>query len=458
MAGRSSLIWARGMTGAKALAPAWRACHIAQSRADDKTLSPAERGVALVEAEQAEALYAALVEEVAQTAATDKSPHTHVLIVGVGHYQDDRIPAVTTSIHGAIAFADWTLNRFTHLTRPLGSVAMLLSPPADMGAWTPQEAEGPDGTQTASALGLSPGDDLPLTAATFANIKTAFAAMVGRAAESKDSALLLYFAGHGLWKVFPYALPEDARLPDTSHGIDNFIDLQATLNAMINTRPQTQVFFIDTCQEVLPKVLANLDSAPGEPLWDYTNAGLLEKRDDIIYFGAYPGDAASGKGDAAPFFTQELLRCLECHAASNRVGKRWAITTSSLKEALEAAVIRRSEQESIGLHFSSASPGPSSFASDLCHVTAEPKVLLQVSCRPNDGMRSIWPYVTRDGQTAKRTKPLPGDWVTEVDRGPCLVGADAVPPNTRAGMPEEYTMRPPVEKITIDISDEAADG
>jgi hypothetical protein len=450
-----TLIWAEGMTGAKALAPALRAWRLAEARKNDVSLSAHVRGAAMVEAEQGEAAYAALVAE-AETSLKAKSAagkvRTHMLIVGVGQYSDRHIPPVTTSIHGATAFADWALNRFQHLDRPLGSVAMLLSPPDGMGSWKPSEQDAPVPIHTATRLGLRPGDELPLAAATFANIKSAFGSMVARGCTARDNAVIFYFSGHGLWKVNPYALPEDAVIPDAQRGIDNFIDTQATMNAMVTTLPETQVFVIDTCQEILPKVMQNVSAAPGQPLWEYASAGIVPRKDSAIYFGAYPGQSATGQRDQAPFFTQEFLACLERRGVNNRVGKHWEITTSSLARALQAASIRRSEHEGINLVFSTVVPG-ATFNSVLCHVETEPEVLLRVRCRPGDWMSRVLPYVTCNGKTERRLKPSSNEWVTCVGRRSCHVGADAVPPDTRAALPAEYDLHPPVEDVTLDLSE-----
>jgi hypothetical protein len=219
---------------------------------------------------------------------------------------------------------------------------------------------------------------------------------------------------------------------------------------MVTTLPETQVFVIDTCQEILPKVMQNVSSAPGQPLWEYASAGIVPSRDSAIYFAAYPGQNAIGQGNQAPFFTQELLACLERRGVNSRVGNHWEITTSSLARALQAASVRRGEDEGISLVFSTVVPG-ATFSSVLCHVETEPDVWLRVRCRPGDWMSRIRPYVTCNGKTERRIKLSNKEWVTCVGRRSCRVGAEAVPPDIRSAMPADYDPHPPVEDVWLDI-------
>jgi hypothetical protein len=450
-----SLIWAEDMTGDKALAPALIRYMLATVQVDDSSLPLTDRGMAVIEKEDAKKDYEALTDEAEKklkSTAQQNKPRTHILIVGVGRYSDNKISAVTTSIHGAIAFAEWTLNNFQHLERPLGSLAMLLSLPNGMPTWKPKDAPS---IYTATKLGLKPGDDLPLEPATFENIKNAFGSMVERGRTSSDNAVIFYFAGHGFWNNHPYVLPEDAVIADDQKGFDNLIDPYLTLQNMPLTQPETQVFFIDSCQEILPEAIVNLSRQMGKPLWDYPNAGVLSKRDNIIYYGSYPGQLAVGHEDQAPFFTQELLECLDKRSARNRVGKYWAITSQSLSQAMEAASTRKSEllEKEDMLKFSSLVPGAKSFESVLCHVSLEPEVFVHVQCLPLYRMSDICPYVDQQGIVKKRQKPRKTEWVTDVIAGNCIVGAAPVPPDDWADKPQSYNLRPPVEFVTIQIPD-----
>src|SRR4051812_33574061 len=116
-----SLIWADSFTGDRALAPAWQRYALAQAKADDTTLATLARVEAMDAAAEAKKRYEQLATQaeaaLLQTAAGGKF-RTHVLIAGVGAYDDNNIKAVTTSVHGASAFAEWMLARFQHTGRP----------------------------------------------------------------------------------------------------------------------------------------------------------------------------------------------------------------------------------------------------------------------------------------------------------------------------------------------------
>ena len=116
-----ALIWAEGLTDDKALAPLWRAFRVAAARVDDDTLSPAERGAAVVERDAALKAYKAAITAAAVVAAAVAAPNqarTHVLIVGVGAYDSPGLPPTDTAVCGARAFAEWML---TKLDRASGS-------------------------------------------------------------------------------------------------------------------------------------------------------------------------------------------------------------------------------------------------------------------------------------------------------------------------------------------------
>src|SRR5262245_55837156 len=313
-----TLIWVAA--AGDALAPLW--CDYAQQAR--------EKGTDNAETKNAKAKYDRAVAAAEASLARSNTPRTHALVVGVGHYKRQNLGALTTSVHGARRFTEWLLTEFHHPERPLGSVELLLSP-GTLGDWVP-------GEQVAQWLSLVSGDTLPVKAATFEHITEAFSRWIIRSGQNPNNAAFWYFSGHGVRKRTPLVLPEDAALPSGTEFAANLIDIKLTQASLCKQQPQSQYFFIDACQEVPFDLLVNQDPNLGNALWGLTNGPDLQERECFAYLGSNTGRPAYGPVDEAPYFTQELLKCLKTRgAASHKEKGRWKVTSNSLRETLEAA-------------------------------------------------------------------------------------------------------------------------
>ncbi|MCA9068778.1 MAG: caspase family protein, partial [Planctomycetaceae bacterium] len=325
-----ALIWAESFKDDRAIAPHWLRVVETKKRAEDRSLSHAERGQALEEHEDAVAEYDALVskaESYFENEANAGNPKTHALIIGVGRYQNG-IKEVTTSVHGARTFAEWMLTKFYHPERPLASIEYLESSPDDLGDWIVEDP-------VASQMGLaSPRATLPGEPATFENIENAFERWLKRSGFHLENAAFFYFSGHGVWKAKAFLLAEDAQLPDDNQqSAKNLIDIQQTEVNLFNAPPSIQCFFIDACQDIPLALLQNLAPNPGDALKKPANAPALAQRDAHLYFGSHIAQEAFGPENDAPFFTQELMACLEHRAAAEVLDENsdlWVVRTDSL--------------------------------------------------------------------------------------------------------------------------------
>ena len=454
-----ALIWAEGFTGERALAPLWRRRELTRARSGDTSLSAAERGQAIIDAESANTAYNNLraeAERALQEAARDGNPRTHVMVVGVGRYENPGIPALTTSVRGAWKFAEWMLTRFRHAGRPLGSIELILSP-GTLGDWQPSP-------EAAAKLGLTDGSGtttLPVEAATFANIEAAFERWLTRAGTNADNSAFFYFSGHGVWKTNPFLLPEDGQIASSTRPFDNLIDIHQTQVNLINRQPSIQCFFIDACQEVALELLENLSTTPpGEPLCGSANIPFILRRDRWQFDGAVPGRLAFGPADDAPFFTQELLACMERRAASgSRTGNTWRVTTSSLGEALKAACRYREEidERARGINFGASAPVSSTItAATLCQIQGTPEVFVEVGCTPTTatGRANLFVEFANEQNSRQRNprpKPLPRVWYTKVNQGDCSAGAEFEESVALANASEDFVATPPLHTIELII-------
>lgn len=444
-----ALIWAEGFAGESALAPLWTTYTNAVQRSQDTSLPASERAAAFLVIDPAKTAYDAAVAQAeasfVQTAAGGKA-RTHLLVVGVGNYHGAGLPGLTTSVFGAIKFTDWMLTGFQHPDRPLASVELLLSPADGMGDWKPS-------ADAAARLGLStdPGvPTLPSEPATFSNIKAAFGRWLTRAGTRLENAAFFYFSGHGVWKSDPFLLPEDAQLPTGSQGAANLIDINATQEFLFNTKPSIQCFFIDACQDTPLNLLQNIAANPGSPLLNPTNALPLPRRDAWRYFGSFIGRKAYGPDNDAPFFTQELIACLEKRGAANARAGRWRVTTSSLSDTLKAASNWRAEKEAQDIKFSS-STRDSSFTAEICSFTDEPEVFVQVNCEPSEAMPKGKMYVQIGEAPTFRTAPLPTDWFTPIAKTAFKAGVKFDPP-VFAAEELEFDALPPICPVTLPVN------
>ena len=446
-----ALIWAEGCTGEKALAPAWRDLMLARARREKATTDNAEEFAAAHKiANAAQGSYDALVSEATATLkqlALNGQARTHVLIVGVGKYDSAAIiPTVTTSIHGARAFAEWTLTSFSKSDRPLGSVELLLSPAPGQGEWMPSAA-------AAAKLGFGATPlPVPDEAATFDNIQKAFNQWLARAETYFDNAAIWYFAGHGLFKSEALLLPQDAELPTNTKPATNLIAPTRTLSYMQNQQPSVQCFFVDACSETNVDLIFNVQELPGRPLRTPSSGAAIPKRDATIYFGSYAGGKAYGPADEPPYFTQELLLCLERRAGDpGHSGKQ--VTTASLSTALKAAALHRAELvNNPQIEFPDSKPGVNSRIAELCELPGPVEVLVQVGCLPREAMPTAKLHVESsppNGQRLSRTAPRMSFWCTPVARGNWTASADFDPPTQFKSKPEPFQPVPPVFNVTV---------
>jgi hypothetical protein len=447
-----ALIWAEGFEDEKALAPLWRRYESARAQADDEALADDVRQAAFTAKNKAKKIYDAVVKEataaLAEAATTGKA-RTHVIIIGVGRYQSDIINPVTTSVYGAWKFAEWILTKFRNLDRPLGSVEMLASTGPDQGEWRPAK-------DAAKQLGLTPdsNESLPTEAATLENIKNAFERWLARASSASRNAAFFYFSGHGIWKNEMMLLPEDAQLPTTTQKSKNFISVGKTQMNMFNSEPSVQCFFLDACQDTPLAILLNVSPELATPLCQPSNGPHIPQRDIWSYRGSTVGQNAYGPKNKPPYFTQELMLCLERRAA-DATRFDHPVTTSSLWRALEAAAFRRSEIERMEIKFS-ISPGACDFTAELSHVESPLEVFVMVRCRPLAAMPTAKLYIESRGKRICRSVPLPREWYISVKQGNYRARAEFDQSSGLAAA--ETTFRPVPPLFPVQLEAQALNG
>jgi hypothetical protein len=451
-----ALIWAKGFSGDRALAPAWLALEQAKAtRAEAETVllaqtSPAHAqsfAAATIALKDAQTRYDALVA--AATESLEKEPQalTHFLVVGVGKYDTyPNIPSVTTSLNGARKFAEWVLTTFTKEDRPLGSVEFICSTAKGQVEWAPSDA-------ARATLGLAaPVAAFTTESATFINIKDAFERWLARAGTNLDNAAIFYFAGHGVFKSETIIMAQDSRLPTDALPAVNLIAPYQTMFRLQSRKPRVQCFFIDACSEYNTELTNNPQETPAEALCGANNAPAIQNRDATLYYGSYAGGKAYGPGDDAPYFTQELIECLTKRAGDGQYGGS-LVTLSSLSQALKAAAYYRAEfEKNSAIAFSESKPGVvGGSGGDLCDLVGPRQIMVQVRCSPQTALSRAKLYIMEaSGKRVDRVRPLADYWYTIVEPGKWTAKAE-LDNTTYVCLNNPFEPRPPVFNAVIKI-------
>jgi hypothetical protein len=257
-------------------------------------------------------------------------PATHVLVIGVGHY--DHLPggggAPTGHAEGmgqlsspgasARAVAAWFLSgAFDNPERPLGSVAVAMS----------------DASTRTVRVGAR---EMEAPAADSSGVSRAVEEWFERCNANPENMAVLYFCGHGVASGSRMALILQDFGSKEANPYAGALDLIALLTAMETCRASRQVFFIDACR-VSSAAMAGTDMALGQkPLMPD-----VRRRLDLgaaaaqqTYYATLPGEAAYARTGRPSVFAEAVLWSLGGGGASDEDGEWWT-TSFRLLEAID---------------------------------------------------------------------------------------------------------------------------
>lgn len=184
-------------------------------------------------------------------------PRLHAFVIGVSDYPHLNngtgrraldplgLSQVTTPHYTALAIVNWLLSEYKNPRCPLGSIEVVISPPATIA--TPN-----GGMQTESA--------------TKDQIAKAFAKWEQRCSAHRDNIAFFYFCGHGISKTEQYLLAEDFGDPTVPDEWQNCINFDRMRDGMRKCLAQTQLFFVDACRETPFNVLTQINVGGGGAL------------------------------------------------------------------------------------------------------------------------------------------------------------------------------------------------
>ncbi|MFF3612085.1 caspase domain-containing protein [Streptomyces sp. NPDC002580] len=257
-------------------------------------------------------------------------PRTHALVIGVGRYphlaggeapvaDPDGMGQLSSPPLSARALATWLLADYNDPTRPLGSVALLLSEERPAPFTDPR-------THTAHDI----------DAATIENILAAVTAWYDRGDSHVDNRLVFYFCGHGVSQGDDMALLAADIFADQHNPLNGALDFAALMNGLKRCKAGQQVFFVDACRSNSDVLIESSGTrfAGRSPLGAGSRPLDLPRRFHIPYYATLAGDRSHARPGQVSLFTEALLRSLNGAASDDPEGD-WRVNTSHLLEAID---------------------------------------------------------------------------------------------------------------------------
>jgi hypothetical protein len=264
-------------------------------------------------------------------------PATHALVIGVGNYphlnggskertqQHDGMQQLTSPPISARLFASWLLSdNFRHPTKPLSSVALLLS----------------EATPAPFADPKDPARQFAIPEADSANVRLAIEEFFKRGDENADNLLIFYFCGHGIAAGTDTALLLSDYGANKLNALAGAVDFRRLRIGMGRSKASEQCFFIDACRASTDTLIEEMGHA-GQVIigGGQRDFGLPPRRAPVFYatLNGFKAFALPGK---PTIFTDALLKALCDFAADDEMGD-WRVSTNKIQSAVEHVAARQ---------------------------------------------------------------------------------------------------------------------
>jgi hypothetical protein len=342
---------------------------------------------------------------------TVSGPATHAIVIGVGSYpylspsvaadpnEHSSLPVIRKTLEplsspprSATMFADWLVSHYTSADKPLATVSLLVSEPTDfLNARTKQK--------------------VAVHAATMDNLTDALRAWKSLGDEDEAHRLIFFFSGHGLAQGSEQALLLENFGADIHKPFRHALDFTNFRLGMAACRARQQCYFVDACRAAT-EILDEIDLGGDEVISPARkNDPSLPLRLAPVFFSTLEGASSFGPANPAEpsYFTKALLGGLKSTGAQQIPSGKWAVTTNSLKLAIDDQMILLHKK---GLPQLPSNDGGADF--ELHHLSEEPRAPVSVGCSRADAD----PHATlhcEGHSTSPSTEPRP--WQLELPPG-----------------------------------------
>jgi hypothetical protein len=355
---------------------------------------------------------------------------THALVIGVGAYphlngglpgkrteQHDGMEQLSSPPISARAFASWLMSEnFRHPTKPLASVALLLSEAVPAPFVDPK----------------NPAKKFDITLADSTNVRLAITELFHRGDENADNLLIFYFCGHGIAAGTDTALLLSDYGANPLNALDGAIDFRRLRIGMGRCKASEHCFFIDACRASTDTLIEAAGHAGQVIIGGGQRPFGLPPRRAPVFYATLNGFKAFALPGKPTIFTDALLKALSDLAATNEMGD-WRVSTNRIQLAVEHLADRQSIE--IGKQQVPTADDVSNI--HLNFLPAPPQALVYVKSDPPEALASAALTYQPVGGAPKAAPPegLNGtEWALQLPSGiyefSMTVGAK--PPFTKA--------------------------
>jgi hypothetical protein len=325
--------------------------------------------------------------------ATVAGPATHALVIGVGAYphlnggskklsaQHDGMEQLTSPPVSARMFASWLMSEFSHPTKPLASVALLLS----------EAAPGPfvDPKQ--------PAKNFAVAEANSTNVRLAVQHLFKRGDENADNLLIFYFCGHGIAAGTDTALLLADYGANDLNALEGAIDFRRLRLGMARSKASEQCYFVDACRASTDTLIEATGHAGQVVIGGGIRESGLPPRRAPVFYATMNGFKAFALPGKPTIFTDALLKALRDLAADDEMGD-WRVSTNRIQNAVEHVAAR----QSLEIKKQQVPTADDVSNVHLNFLTAPPQALVYVKTDPPEALASASLAYQTPGST-----PLP---------------------------------------------------
>jgi Caspase domain len=367
---------------------------------------------------------------------------THALVLGVGNYphllggsaalspDHDGMGQLTSPPVSAREVAKWLVEHLTDPTKPLATVALLLSEGRRRPFRNPKT-----------------GRDVPIEAATLANAKEALNEWKARGDENDKHRLLFYFCGHGIARGPEVSLLLADFGRNANNPLDGAIDFTRCHTGMESCKAREQCYFVDACRANSETTLG-ANGYMGDPIV-LPRAGDLPipappPRKAPVYYSTVAGQDAFGRPRKPSPFTDALLEGLKGAGSDDSEGD-WRVDTTMLKRAIDH-FMEVSDEGTVQV------PATNDLTSFFLHyLDGFPEAAVHVRCEPDDATAAA-AFTCREGRKlVARRRPKPGEWNVRLPVGSYEFAVQFAS-GPYASTRENVYVRPIYRKVPLKVS------